>query len=310
MIRNQFQPFTENDIESFNANQTGEESEYKIIRKLKIPKRFNEHSPPSLQRGLVVDVETTGFNQLTDEVIQLAMLAFDYDPDTGKIYEVHLNQAYSEFNEPMQDIPHKVTQITGITKDMTLGHSLNTDCINEEIARADLIIAHNAQFDRSFCEKITNRFQDKLWSCSFSSVNWQEHGFSAGKLDYLGMQFGWFYERHRADADCEACVALLSMTLDKTGKTVLSYVIENASRVEYILPAYNSAYEQRFKLKDRGYVWVKDQNVWVAYVCEKNLDEEKDWLKKEIYGSSIRPLRIKKINPHDRYTDRIFQSLL
>jgi len=63
---------------------------------------------------------------------------------------------------------------------------------------------------------------DKPWACTLNSVDWLREGFTAGKLDYLGMQFGWFYDRHRALADCEACMALLAQTLPKSQRRVIA----------------------------------------------------------------------------------------
>ena len=65
-------------------------------------------------------------------------------------------------------------------------------------------------------------FAEEPWVCTLNSVDWLREGFSAGKLDYLGMQFGWFYDGHQALADCEACLALLAPTLPKSGRRVMS----------------------------------------------------------------------------------------
>jgi DNA polymerase-3 subunit epsilon len=59
-------------------------SDYRVLRRV----------PPSAQwklrkeagqarRGLFVDVETTGLDTETDEIIEVALLPFDYDPTTG-----------------------------------------------------------------------------------------------------------------------------------------------------------------------------------------------------------------------------------
>jgi len=72
---------------------------------------------------------------------------------------------------------------------------------------------------------------DKPWACTLNSVDWLREGFTAGKLDYLGMQFGWFYDRHRALADCEACMALLAQRLPKSQRRVIS-VVREAPKVD------------------------------------------------------------------------------
>jgi DNA polymerase-3 subunit epsilon len=52
------------------------------------------------RRGLFVDVETTGLDTETDEIIEVALLPFDYDPATGEIVAVHEDEALDELRDP------------------------------------------------------------------------------------------------------------------------------------------------------------------------------------------------------------------
>ena len=76
---------------------------------------------------------------------------------------------------------------------------------------ANLIIAHNASFDRRFLERRFPGFIDKPWACSAGQVPWAEEGLGSRKLDYLLSRFGFFYDGHRAMADCHAVLHLLSL---------------------------------------------------------------------------------------------------
>ena len=115
--------------------------------------------------------------------------------------------------------------ITGITDDMVVGHSIDATAVEAMIADADIIIAHNASFDRPMVEKHWPCFAEKPWGCTLTSIDWLHQGFTAGKLDYLGLQFGWFYDGHRALADCEACLALLAQELPGSRQRVMSAVL-------------------------------------------------------------------------------------
>ena len=60
-----------------------------------------------LKQALFVDVETTGLDHQTDEIIELAMVPFTYGPD-GKIYEV--KEPFQRFNQPTKPISAEITQ--------------------------------------------------------------------------------------------------------------------------------------------------------------------------------------------------------
>ena len=64
--------------------------DYRLLRR--IPPSTEWQLPAAQgksRRGLFVDVETTGLDTETDEVIEVALLPFDYDPATGDVIAVH-----------------------------------------------------------------------------------------------------------------------------------------------------------------------------------------------------------------------------
>ena len=61
------------------------------------------------------------------------------------------------------------------------------------MADADIVIAHNANFDRPFCERLARGFESKPWACSVKEVSWAEFGYEGSKLGYLVGQSGWFH---------------------------------------------------------------------------------------------------------------------
>jgi hypothetical protein len=52
--------------------------------------------------ALFVDVETTGLDHQTNEIIELAIVTFTYGPD-GHIYEV--NEPFQRFHQPIYSCP-------------------------------------------------------------------------------------------------------------------------------------------------------------------------------------------------------------
>ena len=164
-----------------------------------------------------VDVETTGLDTETDEIVEVALLPFDYDPSTGDVIAVHEDQALNELRDPGIPIPADSSQIHGITDDDVKGKFVDEARLTALVSDADLIIAHNAAFDRPMLERVWPCFADKPWGCSLADIDWRAEGFGAGKLDYLLMQQGWFYDGHRALSDCLAGLFLLSLTLPASG---------------------------------------------------------------------------------------------
>jgi len=70
--------------------------------------------------------------------------------------------------------PLEVTKITGITGAMVVGHRIDEAAVAAFVADANIVIAHNANFDRKFAEGLRPAFIDKP-----SPARWQR---STGKL--------------------------------------------------------------------------------------------------------------------------------
>jgi DNA polymerase-3 subunit epsilon len=281
--------------------------QWRLLRKLKVPARFNDSSGEVSLRGIVIDVEATGLAPEKDEVIQLALLPFDYEPGTGRILDVHMDMVFEGLREPSVPISRDATLITGITAAMVAGKTIDAAAVERILAPAKLVIAHNARYDRPMVEKLWPAFAGKHWGCTFESINWLEEGFTAGKLDYLGMQFGWFYDGHRALADCEATLALLAQVLPKSNRRVMSAIRDRAKAEGYLVLARDAPYDAKDKLKDRGYRWrppdLPGGKVWWIE-CE-DLDAETAWLQAEVYGDARKP-EAKVIDARLRYSRRMW----
>ena len=282
--------------------------ECKIIQKLSLPKIYNERSLDELKRGVVIDVEATGLAIGYDDIIQIALLPFEYEIPSGNIIRVFKEEAYEGLREPNIPITAEASLITGITNEMVKNKNIDNQVVSEIVNNADIIIAHNAFFDRPMVEQHWDCFKKIPWSCTFSSINWLEEGFNSAKLELLGIKFGWYYDGHTALNDCEACLALLSETLPKSNKTVLSACREYAINKSYLIRALNAPYDKRQLLRRRGYRWrPADQpngKVWWKELSSHK--EESIWLNSKIYKTRIN-IPITEVTALDRYSDRIWE---
>jgi DNA polymerase-3 subunit epsilon len=259
------------------------------------------------RKGLYVDVETTGLDLESDEIIEVALLPFEYDLNTGHILRVCEDLALNNFCDPGIPIPAETSQIHGITDDMVAGKSVDEPTLKQLVSHADLLIAHNAAFDRPMLERVWPCFEDKAWACSLVDINWRSEGFGAGKLDYLLMQQGWFFDGHRALSDCIAGIFLLNLPLPQSNDPAMHSLLKNARKQHFCIRAVGAPFEMKDSLRKRGYRWdpgdpTREKSWWTIVEDEK---AELAWLQKNIYERDVQ-LPIKSIQPSDRFSKRIF----
>ncbi len=277
---------------------------YRVLRRLTPHVAIEPPAGLVTRQGLVVDVETTGLDAARHEIIELAMVPFNYGLD-GQIYAV--GEPFHGLRQPSEPISAEITSITGITDEMVAGHAIDPAAVGSFAAGAALVIAHNAAFDRGFLERFCETFTTKAWACSMSQVDWAQEGHEGTKLAYLVAGAGFFYERHRAMNDCLAVVALLGTRLPRSGRFALAELLEQARKPTWRIWAENSPFDLKDILKARGYRWNAEGSgslrAWYIDVDDAHREAEVAFLKAEIYGREI-DLLIRRIDAYDRFSDR------
>ncbi|MGQ3002616.1 MAG: 3'-5' exonuclease [Hydrogenophaga sp.] len=256
------------------------------------------------RRVLVLDTETTGLSHQADKIIELAMLLVDVDLASGLPFgPVTL---FEGFEDPGMPIPAVAQQVTGISDDMVAGHRLDDAQVEALVAQADLIVAHNAGFDRPFVEARFPGFAAKAWACSFADIDWKAAGAESAKLSALAQNHGWFYDAHRAQVDCHALLQVLSRPVGPQGPaTGLNRLISVAAQASFKLRATGSPFESKDLLKARGYRWDGDAKVWYCTLADQErLDAELEWLKAEVYGRRQARVEIEALDGLVRYSAR------
>ncbi|SLN72288.1 3'-5' exonuclease [Oceanibacterium hippocampi] len=279
--------------------------DYRILRRLKPRTAAGALADGESRIGLFVDVETTGLDPERDEIIEIAMLPFRYSLD-GVVIEIL--EPFDRLREPSTPIPQAVTALTGITDDMVAGQKIELSEISEFAGPADLVVAHNAAFDRRFLERFSQTFSTKPWACSMAEIDWAAEGFEGTKLAYLAADHGFFYERHRAANDCLAAVELLSRTMPRSGVSGLARLLAQARQTTWRIWAENSPFELKDTLKARGYRWsggdARHPKAWHIDVLDAQKEAEIEYLCREIYKRPTK-FRATKITAYDRYSSRI-----
>jgi DNA polymerase-3 subunit epsilon len=277
--------------------------DYRVLRRLKRRSVFNDAGMAETKLGIVLDLETTGMNAATEEIIEMAMLPFTFTAD-GEICEVR--EPFHRLRQPRVTIPPEITKITGLDDAAVRGHVIDPAEVEAFAAPAVVIIAHNAAFDRPFAERFCKVFASKAWACSSEQVDWAAEGFEGKKLGYLAMAAGFFYERHKAVEDCAAVLELLARPL-RSGVPALAALLEVAREPTNRIWAISSPFETKDTLKARGYRWNDGTDdrpkSWFTDVSEEARHAEIAWLHKEIYKREA-TLRVERITAFSRFSER------
>lgn len=123
--------------------------QYRVIKKYQKPEFYNLNGDVPKLIGVFLDIEATGLSFTEDKLIELGMVKFEYSAD-GRIFRIL--EEFSVYQDPNMPISEFITQLTGISNDMVKGHQIDEKSVADYLDNVDLIIAHNAQFDRAFFE--------------------------------------------------------------------------------------------------------------------------------------------------------------
>ncbi len=278
--------------------------DFKVLRRLTPQREIWPVLPGQvLQRGIVLDTETTGLNIENDAVIELGMLVFEFDPVNGRVHRVV--DVFDELEDPGRPIPPESMAVHQISDEMVKGKRIEDAMVDALVGSATVVIAHNASFDRPFVEKRWPVFIDKHWACSIRDVDWKSEGVNSAKLEYLLQMQGVFYEAHRAETDCWALLKLLSLVLPQSQQSVLLTLLESLNQAQVRLYATGAPFDAKDHLKSRAYRWAPEIKCWHRQLAtDKALQEEIDWLKRKVYQGKRASVEIETLGGTIRHSQR------
>jgi DNA polymerase-3 subunit epsilon len=244
----------------------------------RILRRFSNHiqAPKALVEPLlavVVDVETTGLDSEIDEIIELGMVKFEFGR-SGEIGKA--KGTFQSFNDPGRPIPAAISELTGINDGDVRGCTIDVKKVGDFLKNVTLVVAHNAAFDRPFCERVFPGFAELSWACSATEIDWKLEGVAGSRLEYIAQAFGYFYDAHRSLDDCNAVLQILTFDLPKSKSSVLLALLRSARQTRMRVYAEGAPFELRAELKRAGYRWNDGQNgfprSWWKGVAAEDLD--------------------------------------
>ena len=280
--------------------------DYRVIERLPPRTHYSDSCVDGLLRGVILDVESTGTDITTDQIVELGMILFEFCPSTGKVHRI-LGQ-FNELEDPGMPIPPEATRVNGITDAMVSGHKISDDDVSAFLNGADILIAHNAGYDRAMLERRFDFLEMYSWGCSLRQVDWAAEGFGSQKLDYLAFRLGFFYDAHRAITDCFALLEALQRPLPSTGEPALLQIISKCPSVDFRIWALDAKFDKKDTLKKRGYRWGDGANgtekAWHIDVPASEYSAEVDWLKQAVYANKSFRLAVDTIDAFNRFSVR------
>lgn len=282
-----------------------ETGRFRVLRRYIRPTAYQTATvDDDIRIGLIVDTETTG---LADdaEIIELGAVLFEFSPD-GRIFRIL--DAQSWFEEPTSPISPEITRVTGITNEMLKGQTIDDDAFDAMIARASLMIAHNAAFDRPKIERKFPSSSKKAWACTQTEIDWKGEGIGSTKLEFITYKLGFYYDAHRAATDCLALLHAMAQTLPISGKKALTTLLCHAREPVSRVWALRSPFPSKETLKARGYSWFDgvggNEKSWYRDVAADQCDAELEFLN-GIDG--VRPL-VSRLTAFDRFSERAWRQ--
>jgi DNA polymerase-3 subunit epsilon len=161
--------------------------------------------PPSDDRVLVLDTETTGLDPAVDRVIEIGVVEVKGDVEVG---------TWCSLVDAGVGVPGRVTQITGITDAMVAVGLHERDAVavlGGMLARVDAVVAWNAAFDRDFVAAAFARSGVALpptpWFCALEAARQRRPDLKGYRLDLVARDLGIPTGRsHRALDDARSAL--------------------------------------------------------------------------------------------------------
>lgn len=174
-----------------------------------------------------IDLETTWFDSISDEIIEVALLKFD--EQTGEVKET-----YSTLIKPKKSVPSLIQAITSIEESSLMSAPEFSEIVWEiqNFIGESTIVWHNVRFDTGFLQAKWVSLKENQIVDTFFLANFLYFSEPSLSLEYLAKKFSIIQENaHRAWDDAEATIGLFMQikadfeTLSITQKQIFATLV-------------------------------------------------------------------------------------
>ncbi|MCH2534287.1 MAG: DUF5710 domain-containing protein [Bdellovibrionales bacterium] len=206
---------------------------------------------------LGLDFETTGLEAQSARVIEIGAVVWDTDKSKPLAVMSEL-----VLPEELTEVPTEIVKVTGIETDDLENFGLEPkkafQRLNFYLSQCDYVMAHNAEFDKSFyLQEISRHGLDvveKPWLDSMYDVPYPEE-LSTRKLGHLAADHGFVNPwSHRALFDVMTMLQIVS-------KYDFHEVIER-SQSPVVTVISHVSFEEKDKAKQMGFRWDPKNKKW------------------------------------------------
>lgn len=248
----------------------------------------------AVRRLIVLDTETTGFDPLRHEVIEICAARVCID-GAGRVCAVETIR--TGLRDPGRPLSKTIRELTGLTDADLRGRSVDEQDLASFLMSGEAVLAFNAGFDRPHVENILPIGTLIPWACVMKDIDWRACGFEPGSQGYLLSQAGYYNPvKHRAKDDVLSLIQLIDHRCSD-GETVATKLLAALGGRQWRFEATGSHFNQRLLLKDEGYRWSGKNKVWHKTVRGAGFREAYRWYRETI---GLRP-SVVKLGPEQRY---------
>ncbi|WP_269623119.1 3'-5' exonuclease [Prochlorococcus marinus] len=210
---------------------------------------------------LIIDTETTGLDSEQDQCIEVGAVLFHVASRSVIAQNSFLIPSNSNAAESINRISPEVTKLTESWKDgLTYFNSL--------LESADVVLAHNASFDKKWFGKYPLPDILKPWICSMEDIPWPSDLHLRARPSVKDLALAYevpVWSAHRALTDCIYLVEVLRRC------TNLEDLLEQALEPRRLMRA-DISYEERHLAKKAGFQWNEPiRGAWTRRLSEREI---------------------------------------
>ena len=243
-----------------NSLPINPEKKRPLLEKVNNDSSLKKKSPEML---LIVDTETTGLDFSEDRCIEVGAILFNVPNRSILAQQSFLIPAEDNKAEAINHIPAQITRL-----DQPLEQAINY--LKSLIETVDVLVAHNAQFDRKWFGKNDLPLASKPWLCSMEDISWPAEKNLRPRPSVRDLALAYevpVWSAHRALTDCIYLAEVFRRCPDL--EDLLNYGLEPRR-----LMKAQVSYDQRHLAKEAGFRWNEPiKGAWTKRLSEQEISD-------------------------------------